>query len=158
MSRLQQRLFQLDSKYISERNNVQNKKLRVFYGWAKINKVRKKEAISVIFENDRTIEEKILRAIAKYQDTVYVRPQTDDEKLDAKSSNRMFTEYSVFMDDKRIKGSLENALLVNRNADQKNVSANILNEISEKLRSAFLLAHQDYKEPLRQLELFTLTD
>lgn len=28
------------------------KLLRVFYGWAKINKIRKKEAISVIFEND----------------------------------------------------------------------------------------------------------
>lgn len=32
------------------------KLLRVFYGWAKINKIRKKEAISVIFENDGGFE------------------------------------------------------------------------------------------------------
>lgn len=158
MDNLRQRLFNLDNKYRTERNNIQKKNLRVFYGWAKLGKVRKKEAISVIFENDMMSEERTLRAIAKYQETVYIRPQTNDEKLDAKHSNRMFTEYSVFMDDKRIKGSLDVALLVNKRADQKNVSTKVLNEIAVKLRDAFLFSHPGYKEPVRQLELFTFTD
>ena len=158
MYSLRERLFILDSKHQKERNRVQNKNLRVFYGWAKLNKIRKKEAISVIFENDRQNEEKTLKAVGKYQETVYIRPQTDGEKLDAEHSNRMFTEYSVFMDDKRIKGSLEKALLTNMNADRNHVSKKVLDEIAAKLREAFMMAHRDYKEPIRQLELFTLTD
>lgn len=116
------------------------------------------EAISVIFENDRQNEGKTLKTIGKFQDTVYIRKQTDNEKLDAEHSNRMFTEYSVFMDDKRIKGCLEKALQINRNADRNNVSKKVLDEISAKLREAFMIAHRDYKEPVKQLELFTITD
>lgn len=136
----------------------QNKNLRVFYGWSKINKIRKREAISVIFENDRQNEEKTLRAVGKFQDTVYIRKQTDNEKLDAKYSNKMFTEYSVFMDDKRIKGSLEIALRINRNADRNNVGKKVLDEIETKLRDAYLIAHRDYKEKELQFELFTIID
>lgn len=158
MYSLRERLFILDSKHQKERSRVQSKNLRVFYGWSKINKIRKKEAISVIFENDRMNEEKTLRAVGKYQETVYIRQQTDGEKSDAEHSNRMFTEYSVFMDDKRIKGSLETALQINKNADRNNVSKKVLDEIAAKLREAFLIAHRDYKEPIRQLELFTFTD
>lgn len=158
MYSLRERLFILDSKHQKERNRVQNKNLRVFYGWAKLNKIRKKEAISVIFENDKMNEEKTLRAVSKFQETVYIRPQTDGEKSDAEHSNRMFTEYSVFMDDKRIKGSLEKALQINMNADRKNVNKKVLDEIAAKLRESFLIAHRDYKEPIQQLELFTLTD
>ena len=138
-----------------ERSRVQNKNLRVFYGWSKVNKIRKREAISVIFENDRMDEEKTLRIVGKFQETVYIRKQTDNEKLDAKHSNRMFTEYSVFMDDKRIKGSLEAALQANKNADRNNVSRKVLDEIENELRDAFMMSHRDYKEPIRQLELFT---
>lgn len=158
MYSLREQLFILDSKHCKERNKVQNKNLRVFYGWSKVNKIRKREAISVIFENDRQNEEKTLRAVGKYQDTVYIRQQTDNEKLDAEHSNRMFTEYSVFMDDKRSNGSLEMALQINRNADRNHVGKQVLDEIEAKLRDAFLIAHRGYKEPVRQLELFTLTD
>lgn len=63
MDKLQQHLFNLDSKYAKNRNYVRNMNLRVFYGWAKINKIRKKEAISVIFENDVMREEKTLKTI-----------------------------------------------------------------------------------------------
>lgn len=158
MYSLRERLFILDSKHQKERSRVQNKNLRVFYGWSKVNKIRKKEAISVIFENDRMNEEKTLRAVGKFQETVYIRKQTDNEKSDAEHSNRMFTEYSVFMDDKRINGSLEAALQANKNADRNNVSRKVLDEIENKLRDAFMMSHRDYKEPIRQLELFTLTD
>lgn len=49
---------------------------RVFYGWAKINKIRKKEAISVIFENDGGFE-KNDKKVKLYQNTVYTRFQTE---------------------------------------------------------------------------------
>lgn len=158
MYSLRERLFILDSKHQKERSSVQGKNLRVFYGWAKVNKIRKKEAISVIFENDRMPEEKTLKTIGRFQDTIYTRQQTYNEKLDAEHSIRMFTEYSIFMDDKKIKGSLEKALQVNMDADRNNVGKKVLDEIAAKLREHYMMLHWDYKEPVRQLELFTSTD
>lgn len=97
---------------------------RVFYGWAKINKIRKKEAISVIFENDGGFE-KNDKKVKLYQNIVYTRFQTKDELKDAEQSNRTFTEYSIYLDDKQIKGSLKRALEVNFLADKNNVSEEV---------------------------------
>ena len=119
---------------------------RVFYGWAKINKIRKKEAISVIFENDGGFE-KNDKKVKLYQNTVYTRLQTEDELKDAEQSNRTFTEYSIYLDDKQIKGSLKRALEVNFLADKNNVSEDIREEIRSLLEKDFLLNHRGYKEP-----------
>lgn len=153
MSGLQFKLAMLDKKHKADiGNKVSTKSLRVFYGWAKLGKIRKKEAISVIFENEKMREEKALRAINKYQDTVFVRLQTDVEKQDAASSTRMFTEYSIFLEDKKIKGSLELALKANSEADKNHISEDIRSEISTALRSHYLLHHPSYKEPVIQTE------
>ncbi len=154
MSGLRFKLSMLDNKYKADfGRRSDSKNLRVFYGWAKIGKIRKKEAISVIFENDHMREERTLRAVNKYQETVYVRSQTDEEKKDAQYSTRMFTEYSIFLDDKKIKGSLELALRANSDADKNHISEDMRSEISNALRSHFLLHHSSYKEPIVQLTL-----
>jgi hypothetical protein len=121
------------------------KLLRVFYGWAKINKIRKKEAISVIFENDGGFE-KNEKKVKLYQNTVYTRFQTKKEMEDAEMSNRTFSEYSIFLDDKQIKGSLKKALEVNFLADKKNVAKEVREEIRRLLEKDFLLNHRNYKE------------
>jgi hypothetical protein len=122
------------------------KLLRVFYGWVKINKIRKKEAISVIFENDGGFE-KNEKKVKLYQNTVYTRFQTKKEMEDAEMSNRTFSEYSIFLDDKQIKGSLKKALEVNFLADKKNVAKEVREEIRRLLEKDFLLNHRNYKEP-----------
>lgn len=122
------------------------KLLRVFYGWAKINKIRKKEAISVIFENDGGFE-KNEKKVKLYQNTVYTRFQTKKEMEDAEMSNRTFSEYSIFLDDKQIKGSLKKALEINFLADKKNVAKEVREEIRRLLEKDFLLNHRNYKEP-----------
>lgn len=122
------------------------KLLRVFYGWAKINKIRKKEAISVIFENDGGFE-KNEKKVKLYQNTVYTRFQTKKEMEDAEMSNRTFSEYSIFLDDKQIKGSLKKALELNFLADKKNVAKEVREEIRRLLEKDFLLNHRNYKEP-----------
>lgn len=91
--------------------------LKVWYGWAKLNKVRKREAISVIFENGKQSSERTDGFIRKMQNTVYVRYQTDEEAKDAVSKSRMFTEYNIFMDDKAIRNSLDFALWENSEAE-----------------------------------------
>ena len=119
---------------------------RVFYGWAKINKIRKKEAISVIFENDGGFE-KNDKKVKLYQNTVYTRFQTEYGLKDAEHSNRTFTEYSIYLDDKQIKGSLKRALEVNFLADKNNVSEEVRKKIRSLLEKDFLLNHRGYKEP-----------
>lgn len=127
------------------------KKLRVFYGWVKLGKVRKKEGISIIFENDRQNEIRTFQFVNKMQETVYTRIQTEEEMLDASGKNRMYTEYSVLMEDKGVHGSLKTALEINSIADKNHVSKRERNIISEKLKAAYLANHRDYKEPYGSL-------
>ena len=126
---------------------MENKnKLRVFYGWTRINKVRKTEAISIIYENRKQTEDKVEKFLKRMQETVYVREQTENEMKDGELSNRIYTEYSIRMNEKEIKGSLFKALEVNSEADKNNVSEKERNIISEKLRAAYMMNHPLYKE------------
>lgn len=130
-------------------------KLKVYYGWARIGNVRKKRALSVMFENDMQgcRSERGQRGLRTIQDTVIERYQTDEEEKEGKQQNRIFTEYSLFLDEKPMNGSLERCLLVNSEADRNNVSKAMRERISEALRKAFMFANPGYKEPYSQLEL-----
>lgn len=130
-------------------------KLKVYYGWAKMGNVRKKRALSVMFENDMQgcRSERGQRCLRTIQDTVFERYQTNEEMADGKRQNRIFTEYSLFLDDKLVKGSLERCLLINNEADRNHVSKAMRDRISEALRKAFMLAYPEYKEPKGQLTL-----
>lgn len=130
-------------------------KLKVYYGWARIGNVRKKRALSVMFENDAQgcRSDRGQRCLRTIQDTVFERYQTNEEEKEGKQQNRIFTEYSLFLDAKPINGSLERCLLINSDADKNHVSKDIRDKISDTLREAFMLANPDYKEPYRQLDL-----
>lgn len=147
------RLKRLELK--QKRTRSKESGFRVYYGWAKLNKIRKKEAISVIFENHAGAGEhhRFGKTISKSQHTVFSRFQTDKEAEDATGHVRMFTEYSIFLDDKHINGSLEAALQANSNADRHNVSKKVRDEIADCLRKWFIEHHPGYKEKSRQLEI-----
>lgn len=130
-------------------------KLKVYYGWSRIGNVRKKRALSVMFENEMQgcRSERGQRCLRTIQDTIFERYQTDEEEKESKQQNRIFTEYSLFLDEKPINGSLERCLLVNSEADRNNVSKAMRERISDALRRDFVLANPGYKEPCGQLEL-----
>ena len=130
-------------------------KLKVYYGWARIGNVRKKRALSVVFENEMLgcRSDRGQRCLRTIQDTVIERYQTDEEMADGKRQNRIFTEYSLFIDEKPINGSLQRCLLINSESDKNHVSKAVRDKIEEALRKAFLLANPGYKEPCGQLTL-----
>lgn len=130
-------------------------KLKVYYGWAKTGNVRKKRALSVMFENDiqGCRSDRGQRCLRTIQDTVIERYQTEEEEKDGRKQNRIFTEYSLFLDEKPINGSLDKCLLINSESDRNHVSKAMRDKISEALRKAFLLANPGYKEPNSQLSL-----
>ena len=130
-------------------------KLKVYYGWAKMGNVRKKRALSVMFENEiqGCRSDRGQRCLRTIQDTVFERYQTKAEEMEGRKQNRIFTEYSLLLDEKPINGSLERCLYVNSEADINHVSKAMRDRISEGLRKAFMLAYPDYKEPNGQLTL-----
>lgn len=93
------------------------------------------------------------RCLKTIQDTVFERYQTEEEEMDARQQNRIFTEYCLFLDEKPIKGSLEKCLQINNEADRNHVSKAMRNRIEEALRKSFLLANPGYKDPNGQLTL-----
>ena len=130
-------------------------RLKVYYGWARIGNVRKKRSLSVMFENEvqSCRSERGQRCLKTIQDTVFERYQTEEEERDGRQQNRIFTEYSLFLDEKPINGSLERCLLINNEADKNHVTKAMRDRISDALRKAFLLANPGYKEPNNQLSL-----
>lgn len=131
-------------------------KLKVYYGWSRIGNVRKKRALSVMFENDAQgcRSDRGQRCLRTLQDTVIERYQTDEEEKEGKQQNRIFTEYSLFLDEKPINGSLNKILQMNSEADKNHVSKAMRDKIAEALRKAFMKANRGYREPDgQQLEL-----
>lgn len=132
------------------------KHLKVYYGWSKINKIQKREAIAVIYENEFCAGSETRRShktLKKLLDVVYERSQTEKETEDARFSNRVFTCYYIFLDDKHVQESVEEALRQNALADQNNVSGKERQRILEALRNRYLATHPEYREPTRQLSL-----
>lgn len=124
-------------------------KLKVYYGWARIGNVRKKRALSVVFENDiqGCRSDRGQRCLRTIQDTIIERYQTKEEENEGRKQNRIFTEFSLFLDEKPINGSLERCLQVNSEADKNHVSKAMREKIMVALRDAFMLANSGYKEP-----------
>lgn len=131
------------------------KKLKVYYGWARLGAVRKKRALSVMFENDiqGCRSERGQRCLRTIQDTVIERYQTEKEEQDGRNQNRIFTEYSLYLDERPINGSLERCLWVNSESDKNHVSKSMREKIMVALRDAFMMSNPGYKEPSEQLEL-----
>lgn len=140
-----------------QRNSTSTKKrLKVFYGWSKINKIQKREAIAIAFENSEGAgweNSRSGKSIRKTMTICYERFQTDEEMKDAEFHNRVFTVYYVFLDDKRIGGSLKKALEDNSEKDKNHVSVGERKIISQSLEAAYIASHPGYQEPTRELEL-----
>ena len=149
-----QHLKVLDAKHKKTPQTV--KRLKVFYGWSKINKIQKREAIAVAFENEELAGDENRRSgksLRKTMTVCYERYQTEEEMRDAPFQNRVFTVYNVFMDDKSIGGSLKKALADNASKDKKHVTKEEQMKISRALETAFMAAHIGYKEPTMQLTI-----
>lgn len=149
MSILQDQLKRLEAEH-GKKSTTTLQRLRVYYGWRKLSKTVKRESLAVVFLNDDPgprIDKDGYDGVTKYIHVAYSRWQTKQEALDGKLSNRMYTMYEIFMDDKYVQGSLDRALKVNYDKDKNNVSKKEREIIRNKLREAFLASHPGYHEP-----------
>lgn len=127
--------------------NYELSNLEVHYGWAKLNKIRKRPALSVVFENSyEASAERGEQSLRKFQVTFYTRKQTIQEAEDGAIQNRIFTEYSMFLFDPKVKGDLEYLLEQNFIADKNNVPEEIREEIRTALRNGFKKVYNHLNE------------
>ena len=151
-----QQLKMLEAQHPKQEKQKMSR-LKVYYGFSKINKIQKREAIQVTFENEQGAGSEGTRSgktLRKLMNIVTERYQTEQEASDASSHNRMFTSYFVFFDNKKINGSLKKALQVNSEADKNHVSEKERKKIADKLKTSFIASHIGYKEPTStQLEI-----
>lgn len=148
------KLKQLEAAH--HHHHQDKRRLKVYYGWSKINKIQKREAIAVAFENEESAgweNSRSGKSLRKTMNICYERYQTEAEMTDAAAYNRVFTVYYVFLDDKKIGGSLKKALADNGSKDKNHVSVLEQKKISEALERAFMASHIGYKEPTQQQEL-----
>lgn len=123
-------------------------KLKVYYGWSKINAVRKKRSLSVVFENSLECRsQRGQRCLSSIQTTCYERYQTEEEAKDGLKQNRIFTGYDLMFDEKPVNGSLNRILEINSEADKNNISEKEQILIADALRAAFMLDNPDYRDP-----------
>ena len=121
--------------------------LKVYYGYSKLTaKAITKRELAVYFENAESWKNDSW--VAKRMHIVYTRTQTDEEAKDGSTSNRNFTKWSLFIDDKAYKGDIDKVLQVNYDADINNVSIEELETIREALKKAF---HRFYENKYYQL-------
>lgn len=107
--------------------------LRVFYGFKKLTKkIVKKPSVIILYENgcSRLNDKYVHRAMK----VTYQRLQTDKEKEDAKYSNRLFSKYEYFINEKVWKGNVDAILRHNFSADKNNVPKDEREHIRELLK------------------------
>lgn len=109
--------------------------LKVHYGFARLNKIRKKRALTVMFENS-VLTDRGEKFMKKMMNVVCSRDQSEEEIAEGKKQNRVFTTFESFIDEK-FNGDIEAVLEHNFQADSNHASIEIRNEIREKLRDAY---------------------
>lgn len=137
-----------------ENARIVMERLKVYYGWSKLGKVRKKRSLCIMFENDLSCrKERGMRVLNTMMNSVIERYQDAEEAKEGRLQNRIFTKYELFLDEKPFYGSLSRLLSVNSEADRNHASKELRDRISDALRKAFTLEYPDYKEPGSQLSL-----
>jgi hypothetical protein len=113
-------------------------KLHVYYGFRKLTpKAFRKPQLVIFYENANNNPLKNEEWVNRRMEIVHKREQTEDEKADSSHSNRMFTEYGYFINEKPFNGDIEKVLEKNFEADKNHVSKAERESIQLKLREAY---------------------
>lgn len=150
------KLLKFEEKNILTMNNLNDKrKLIVYYGFAKLTKkVVRKRSIVIQYANSYCWNnEREQRYIHQKMHVVYERYQTQEEKTDSAFSNRSWTKWEYFVDDKRWDSNLDAALHDNLLAEENHVPPKIRKEIRDILEREYYLFYNLPKKQKGQLKL-----
>lgn len=125
-------------------------RLMVYYGFAKLTpKIMRKHELVIIYENDNHNPMKNLAWIFRKTHLVYIREQTVEERKGAAASNRTFTKYGYFIDEKPWSSNIDLVLEHNFLSDDKHVPKIERELIRVMLRETYFEVYKT--KPLKQL-------
>lgn len=117
---------------------ISEDKYLVFYGFAKLTKkIVRKRSVVVQYANSKIFSERQEKYINQKMHIVFQRYQTINEIEDAKFSDRSWTKYEYFVDDKIWNGNLDLVLNENFIAEENHVSIEERKIILEKLKKEY---------------------
>lgn len=111
--------------------------LKVYYGFEKTNNVMKKRSIACVFENGSNNKTKNEKRINQMIHVAFVRDQEPLEKEDAAWSNRMYTIYRKFIDEKPYNGNFDWALQDFMKSETNSIPEGLKSKIENALREKF---------------------
>jgi len=119
-------------------------KYLVFYGFAKLTKkIVRKKSLVIQFANfpEGHFNERQQKYIKQKMHIVYQRYQTIEEAEDSKKSNRSWTKWEYFVEDKKWKYNIDLVLQDNFYADEKNVTLEERELIKKRLRTQYFIVY-----------------
>lgn len=130
----------------------QRSSLRVWYGYSKLTKkiVRKPE-LAIYYENSYSYKNEDW--INRKMNVVFTRYQTILEEKDSKNSNRMFTKFGYFINDKPFFGDIEKVLEYNFIDETKEIELAEKTEIRNALREMYRNVYAGFKQFKGQVSL-----
>ena len=126
--------------------NFEKSTLKVWYGFDKINKIRKHRALRIKFENSNARYDRKMNHVIRMGKTVE-RYQTTSEAIQ-NVSFKEFTDFVLFIDKKPFFGDIEAVLQENFNADSNNVSEEEREHIRSELKKIY---REAYPENLKRV-------
>lgn len=128
------------------------KKLRVFYGFAKLTKkMARKPELVIQYENCRS--NRSIEYIERRMIIVHTREQTSQEMESSIGCHRSFTKWGYFINDKRWKSNIDLILEDNFVAEENHVSIKERQEIRLKLEKEYYSFYKVDKKPKGQQSL-----
>lgn len=126
----------------------------MFYGFAKLTKkaVRKRSVV-IQYANTHNYNDRQKKYIEQKMHIVHQRFQTKAESENRTNSNRSWTKWEYFVDDKRWNGNLEAVLHDNFVAEANIVSLKERTEIKEKLDKAYYEFYKLERKPKGQQQI-----
>lgn len=121
--------------------------LVVYYGFARLTKkIVRKRSIIVQYANTKLHQnERNQKFIKQKMHIVYQRFQTEEEATDAPFSNRSWTKWEYYVDDKRWRGNLDAILDHNFTAEENHVTLEERKEIRNTLLKNFQSFYKQYE-------------
>ena len=131
-----------------------SRKLKVYYGFTKLNKVMTKRELAIYFENANNNPEKNLRYVSRCMDIVYTRDQSQDEEDDKPlPAFKMFHKFGYLIDSKAWTGDIDAILHNNFEADKNNITLEERVIIKDKLKEYYKTHYNKNKNEKIQLKI-----
>jgi len=113
--------------------------LRVWYGLRRTTAKVKRQAVLIVYENCNYNHNGNLKRVERWMNILFTRLQTESEKQDVGLSNRMFSAYEYYFDDKKYKKDPEKLIEAVLKGEPKEYTSQEIQKLKEILTKNIII-------------------